>query len=79
MVSALYPVLAPPFRGLVNARYLMTGLGALTVGRDPNGIGGRISEVAAMFRGRRKSHAPTEGSAPALDSLEEVGLAHAGH
>ena len=38
-----------------NIQYLLTGLGAMTLGRDPNGMGGRVADAAAALRARRGS------------------------
>ena len=80
MIFAFFPVLQSHYHPLANATYLLTGLGALTVGRDPNGMGGRISEIAEMFRERRRPRTTTAepGPTPMRESMEEVGLAHAG-
>jgi branched-chain amino acid transport system permease protein len=45
-----FAVLQPHFPQLGNLQYLLTGLAAVSVGRDPNGIGGRIAEGATKLR-----------------------------
>jgi len=80
-VFALFPVLHDHFPQLGNLQYLLTGLAAISVGRDPNGIGGRISAIAERLRPRRDESfdAPRDVSGPAAVFLqEEAGLVHAG-
>ncbi|HET6965192.1 MAG TPA: branched-chain amino acid ABC transporter permease/ATP-binding protein [Acidimicrobiales bacterium] len=47
---SIFPVLQQHFPGLSNIQYLMTGLAALTIGRQPNGIGGRLAETGERLR-----------------------------
>jgi branched-chain amino acid transport system permease protein len=42
---------------LTNIQYLLTGLGAIALGRDPNGMGGRVADAAAELR-ERLAHRP---------------------
>jgi branched-chain amino acid transport system permease protein len=80
-VFALFPVLHDHFPQLGNLQFLLTGLAAISVGRDPNGIGGRISAIAERLRPRRDESfgAPRDVSGPAAVFLqEEAGLVHAG-
>lgn len=53
LVVALFPVLQDAVPGLANLTYLLTGLAAISIGRDPHGIGGRVSEVGERLRHRR--------------------------
>ncbi|HEU5033933.1 MAG TPA: ABC transporter permease [Mycobacteriales bacterium] len=46
----LFAVLQPHVPQLGNLQFLLTGLAAISVGRDPNGAGGRIAELAAKAR-----------------------------
>jgi len=81
-VFALYPVLQQHFPSLGNLQYLLTGLAAVSVGRDPNGIGGRIATVAERLRPSRSPLAELmpEATGPAAVFMEEEsGLVHAGH
>lgn len=55
LVVSLFPVLQDNVPGLSNVAYLLTGLAALSVGRDPNGIGGRLSEAGEKRRHRTAS------------------------
>jgi hypothetical protein len=57
--------------------YLLTGIAAVSIGRDPNGIGGRIAEIAERLRARRTG--PPGDRSPAAQQqdgleLEEVRL-----
>lgn len=73
------PILQSNVHQLANTTYLLTGLGALSVGRDPNGMGGRIAALAHKLRDKVSSNTPT--AAPrASHSVrdEQLELAHAG-
>src|SRR5947209_948025 len=73
-VFALFPVLHEHIPSLGNLQFLLTGLAAISVGRDPNGIGGRISAVAERFRRSPDTSTPdipTRASGPAAVFLEE--------
>lgn len=65
---ALFPVLGDLVPGLSNLQYLLTGLAAITLGRDPNGIGGRIADVGEnlrhQWRSARTVLAPAFAGAP---------------
>lgn len=52
MTFALFPVLQKAVPSLANLQYLLTGLAAIAVGRDPNGLGGRIAGIAEQLRSR---------------------------
>jgi branched-chain amino acid transport system permease protein len=78
---ALFPVLHDHFPQLGNLQFLLTGLAAISVGRDPNGICGRIASIAERLRPDRKEPAdvPPHATGPAAAFLhEEAGLVHAG-
>jgi len=85
---ALFPVFVPHLPHILHNQFLLTGIAAVSVGRDPNGIGGRIAQAAALIRKRlgwepRPAFVPTGGLAgtPAAVFLEEEGgqLVSAGH
>jgi branched-chain amino acid transport system permease protein len=77
LVYALYPLLTQHVPQLGTAQYLLTGLGAISVGLFPYGMGGRIGQLADAWRAanaRRQSGAP--GSAvgtPAAVFIAEEG------
>jgi branched-chain amino acid transport system permease protein len=80
-VFALFPVLHNHIPQLGNLQFLLTGLAAISVGRDPNGIGGRIAALAQRLRPDReeKMDTPPKVSGPAAVFLqEEAGLVHVG-
>ena len=45
-------------------QYLLTGLAAISLGRDPNGLGGQVATAAARIRARWESRTITPPSAP---------------
>jgi branched-chain amino acid transport system permease protein len=47
---ALFPTFVPHLPHVIQNQYLLTGIAAVSVGRDPNGIGGRIAGAAAYLR-----------------------------
>jgi branched-chain amino acid transport system permease protein len=80
-VFALFPVLHEHIPSIGDMQYLLTGLAAISVGRDPNGIGGRIASVAERLRPSESPMAdlPRATGPAAVFLEEEAGLAHAGH
>jgi branched-chain amino acid transport system permease protein len=57
-----FDVAAPHFPRLGELQYLLTGIAAISVGRDPNGISGRITNVIELFR----AAGPQRGSTAAI-------------
>jgi branched-chain amino acid transport system permease protein len=53
MAYALFPVLQQHVTGIRNLAFLVTGLGALGLGRDPRGVVKQVSEIAGRFLPRR--------------------------
>ena len=49
-VFALFPIFVPHLPHILQNQFLLTGLAAVSVGRDPNGFGGRIAQGAAYLR-----------------------------
>src|SRR3954465_1027311 len=47
---ALFPVFVPHLPHILHNQFLLTGIAAISVGRDPNGIGGRIAQGADHVR-----------------------------
>lgn len=64
MLMALFPILQQHVPSLSNVQSLLVGLGAITIGRNPNGIGGTLSELGEGLRARLRGGAPA-GPAPA--------------
>jgi branched-chain amino acid transport system permease protein len=69
-----FAVAAPHSNLLAQMQYILTGLAAVSVGRDPNGIAGRITDVLEQFRTSR----PTKPSSvvagtPAAVFIKEEG------
>src|SRR3954469_19758255 len=85
---ALFPVFVPHLPHILHNQFLLTGIAAISVGRDPNGIGGRIAQGADHVRRAfgwtpKPAFVPTSAVAgtPAAVFLEEEGghLVSAGH
>jgi branched-chain amino acid transport system permease protein len=70
-----FNVAAPHFPRLGELQYLLTGLAAISVGRDPNGISGRLTNVIELFRASRPTSRPTATNAgtPAAVFMAEEG------
>ena len=60
MSYALFPVLQARAPGLGQVSYLMTGLGALTLGRNRYGLGGQLAEAGERLRSLRAPSARRE-------------------
>jgi branched-chain amino acid transport system permease protein len=84
-VFALFPVLQQHVPQLANLQYLLTGLAAISIGRDPNGLGGKIAMLAERVRPGRRPSASALAAAPAYPqpfeqtayAEEDEGLVHA--
>ena len=50
MTFALFPILQEHFPSLANLQSLLVGFGAITIGQEPNGMGGRIAAAAEKLR-----------------------------
>jgi branched-chain amino acid transport system permease protein len=74
-----FAVISPHSNLLAQLQYLLTGLAAISVGRDPNGISGRIANVIEMFRSSRPDKtslgtmAGTTAGTPAAAFIAEEG------
>src|SRR4051794_31477631 len=84
---ALFPVFVPHLPHVLHNQFLLTGIAAVTVGRDPNGIGGRIADLCAYVRSSvgmapKPAFIPSStvaGTPAAVFMEEEGGLVSAGH
>jgi branched-chain amino acid transport system permease protein len=79
-----FAIAAPHSNLLAQMQYILTGLAAISVGRDPNGIAGRISAVIEQFRAASKpkqTAVATGAGTPAAAFIAEEGesLVGAGH
>ena len=78
-----FQVAQPHVPRLGELQYLLTGLAAISIGRQPNGISGHIANVIELFRSARPRSGPTEAIAgtPAAAFIAEEGgsLVSAGH
>jgi len=70
-----FNVAAPHFPRLGELQYLLTGLAAISVGRDPNGISGRIANMIELFRaaGPRRGPGSYLAGTPAAAFIAEEG------
>jgi branched-chain amino acid transport system permease protein len=75
-----FAVAAPHSNLLAQLQYILTGLAAVSVGRDPNGIAGRISGVIEQFRTAQgaKPAVTTGAETPAAAFIAEEGESLAG-
>ena len=86
-VFALFPTFVPHLPHLLSNQFLLTGIAAVSVGRDPNGIGGQIAKGAERVRDllgmsyRRPAvvAGPAHVTAAAVFLEEEGSLVSAGH
>jgi hypothetical protein len=83
VVLAAFPILQEHTPSVPQLNYLLTGIAAVSIGRDPNGLGGRIAEAGARLRAALDRNAPP-GSSSRLEAdaqrtgspeLEEARLA----
>jgi branched-chain amino acid transport system permease protein len=59
------PIIQQHFPSFPNLQYLMTGVGAVTIGRNPDGIGGLVAQAADALRGLRVRRVEEVSVAPA--------------
>lgn len=87
LVFILFPAVEPHLpASFGQLQYLLTGLAAVSVGRDPNGAGGRVAQIADMLPIRRKPTLPspvlagiaTAGTPAAAFLASEDDLVHVG-
>ena len=57
MAYALFPVLQDALPGLGQVAYLLTGMGALALGRNRYGLGGQLADLADRLRAARPARA----------------------
>ena len=73
---AIFPLVQDQFPSLPALSFLVTGLAAISVGRDPDGVGGQVSKLGARWRARRPAPPPTT-TEPRATAQEEESLAGA--
>ena len=82
VLYALFPILQQHVASLSNIQYLLVGLGALTLGRNPDGLGGQVAGWARRFNSTRERRAESQdGVRPGPVGATTGGerLAGAGH
>src|SRR5207245_10830286 len=72
MFLSFFPLLQQHFPGQPNLQYLLTGLAAITIGRNPDGIGGQLAAAAERLRHRLGRPAP---ALPELAEEANLGIA----
>jgi branched-chain amino acid transport system permease protein len=58
IVLASFPMLQEHVPSNWPLAYLLTGIAAVSIGRDPNGLGGRVAELAERLRAHRSGPPP---------------------
>jgi branched-chain amino acid transport system permease protein len=72
---ALFPTLQDHVPSIPQLSYLLTGLAAVSIGRDPDGVGGQVSRLGERLRARAARRPPPE--APEVgEGIEEAVLVH---
>ncbi|MBK5307998.1 MAG: ABC transporter permease [Frankiaceae bacterium] len=80
-VMASFPMLQEHVPSNWPLAYLLTGIAAVSIGRDPNGLGGRIAELAERLRANRSGppadrlRASQRGDDLELEEVRLVGVA----
>jgi branched-chain amino acid transport system permease protein len=69
---AAFPVLQKHWPSLGSVQYLLTGLGAIALARDPNGLGRRVAELCERVRNLTKRRGSTGESVPTESTLDYV-------
>ena len=70
VLYALFPIIQQHVPSLSNIQYLLVGLGALTLGRNPDGLGGQLARLRAVL-----DRSDRVGSGPSVLSTGGDGLA----
>jgi len=52
LTVSLFPTLQDQFPDIPQLAYLLTGLAAVSIGRDPDGLGGQVSRLGEVLRAR---------------------------
>ncbi len=82
LFGALTVALFPTLQNWANAHlpfqvpalaYLLTGLAAISIGRDPDGFGGQVSRLGERLRARGEARVPATSN---VDGFEEAVLVH---
>ncbi|MCW2670930.1 MAG: amino acid/amide transporter rane protein 2, family / amino acid/amide transporter [Frankiales bacterium] len=76
LTITMFPEIQKHVHGLpdkLQLAYLLTGLAAVSVGRDPDGLGGQFSRLGHHLRGLRT---PPSSSPTGIPELEEARLVH---
>ena len=72
MSLALFPVIQDHFKALASVTFLFTGLGAMSLGRNPNGIAGELSVLADRIRAWRRPSPEAAAPEPVSQEVEQV-------
>ena len=76
----MFPEIQKHVHGLpdkLQLAYLLTGLAAVSVGRDPDGLGGQFSKLGHRLRSMRTPPSSSASGAPSREgTVEEARLVH---
>ncbi len=73
MTVALFPTLQDHAPQIPQLAFLLTGLAAISIGRDPDGVGGQVSRLGERWRARSAARVHEHGSG---NTVEEGLLVH---
>ncbi|HUR51380.1 MAG TPA: ABC transporter permease [Mycobacteriales bacterium] len=71
LAVSLFPTLQDHVPSIPQLSYLLTGLAAVSIGRDPDGFGGQVSRLGERLRARAAGRQPEHA-----EGLEEAVLVH---
>jgi len=57
---AMFPSIQDKFPDIPQLAFLLTGLAAISIGRDPDGVGGQISRIGERLRARGSARVPAQ-------------------
>ncbi len=71
---AMFPTLQDLVPARVQLAYLLTGIAAISIGRDPDGVGGQVSKAGAFLRAKYGRTTPPPTFSPVSNDLQEARL-----
>ncbi|MHB8466482.1 MAG: ABC transporter permease [Acidimicrobiales bacterium] len=70
--AVLFPIAQEHFPTLSNIQFVLTGFGAITVGQNPNGIGGQLADAGNRLRGWIVTRRSTSDLPPTVTEGERL-------